>query len=332
MDKDHYVAQTYLKHFKAKGISKRVNAIRKSDLKILEGVHVKEICQLANWSYSPYHQSNPRFAEDYLKIFEPQWNECIKTLKKDTFNLKTKNYMAGYLAFLRACTPKAVRMSEKNLQEIVGITYKFISQHELNKKSEYADTIRKIESSGGITINIDQEYSKGMTFRGVVDLAEKYLGFEWSFLFNQTQTPFLTSDNPVCIERLTAKYSKFYIPLTPNIGLIIHPDWSKDNDGEERQKLDEFCNIEEDGVHILNELLVKNAEDMVIFNHSNYDWVLDLVKKYRYWRVENRATKIPTGDGYLLITQEMVVEKITAKKLGECETGLKVISSPSLFV
>ena len=81
MDKDHYVAQTYLKHFKAKGISKRVNAIRKSDLKILEGVHVKEICQLANWSYSPYHQSNPRFAEDYFNCCHesvPVWKFWIK--------------------------------------------------------------------------------------------------------------------------------------------------------------------------------------------------------------------------------------------------------------
>jgi len=308
MSKDHYVAQTYLKHFKVKGMFKRVNAIRKSDLKILNGVHVQEICQQANWSHSSYHQPNPRIVENYLKIFEPRWSACIETLKKNTFDLETKSYMAGYLAFLRTCTPKAVRMSERCLKEVIEMNYKLISQHELNKKSKYADVIRKIESAGGLAVNIDQGYSKGMTFQGVVDLAKKYAGFQWSILFNQTQTLFLTSDNPVCIDRLTAMYSKFYVPLTPAMGLIIHPDWAEKNDEEQSQKSDEFCDIEEKGVNLLNELLIKNAEDIVIFNHDNYEKVMDLVKKYRFWRVESRATRIPTNEGDLLIKQEMVVE------------------------
>ena len=316
MAKDHYVAQTYLKHFKVKGIRKCVNAIRKSNLEIFKGVNIQEICQKANWSNSPYHQPNPRMVEDYLKVFEPRWNECITTLRKNTFNIKTKSYMAGYLAFLRACTPKAVRLSERNLQEVLKMTYKVIAQQELNKNSEHAKAIRKIESLGGVNFNVDEGYSKGMTFQQVLTLAEKYIEFQWSVLFNQTALPFLTSDNPVCIDRKNAKYSEFYIPITPTISLIIHPHWAGKAKAGQMQITDEFCDIKEGGVHLLNELLVKNAEDMIIFNHNDYGKVMDLVKKYQNWHVENRATRIPTHDGHFLITQEMVVEQ--AEKQNAC--------------
>ncbi len=91
-------------------------------------------------------------------------------------------------------------------------------------------------------------------------------------------------------------------------GTTYSPSWSEQNKEEAYDKSDEFCDIEEKGVHILNELLVKNAEDMIIFNDDNDEWVMELVSKYQHWQVVSRKTRIPTDGGYLLIAQEMVVD------------------------
>ena len=80
MAKDHYVAQTYLRAFGLEDNSDLVNVVRKSNLSRQNAIPIKSICYGVDWSTTEYIPDNPRAVEDYLKLFEPKWAECVKSI------------------------------------------------------------------------------------------------------------------------------------------------------------------------------------------------------------------------------------------------------------
>jgi hypothetical protein len=295
MPNDHYVAQTYLKSFEVELDSKRVNAIGKPSLKEFTA-STEDICRKANWSTSPYHQENTRIVEDYLKIYERAWRPCMQALEANTFDKKVKAAMTGYIAFLRACTPKAVRVNNSSLEQTMNFITQPIIQSEVRKIKD--PMLRKRIQCAGVRAEVDPNFSKGMSFRGAIGVGEKYGNFPWSILYNETSTPFITSDNPLCIIPLAPTVCKFYMPLTPRLGLII------DTPIIDNPKLeDHFLDINEDGVQHYNDMLAKNAESMVIFNVP-HKRVAHIVEKNRNWQVDSVVSSI----GPYIISQELLVD------------------------
>lgn len=310
MAKDHYVAQTYLKQFHIKEADVLVNAIRKKDLKHLHGVHTETICQKSHWSDSPYHE-NPRVVEDYLKFIEPKWLSAVESLRQEHFDSEIKYILAGYIVYLRACTPTAIRLGQQGFGEVVKSTYGLLERRELEKQdSPYATVIKELRKYGGPEVDTDENFVKAIGIKSLNDLALKFYKFPWLILQNETEIPFITSDNPVCLDFHSFSFVYHYFPITPRLAVVIKPTRE---DLPQEKSLADLATVNLDGVNHYNRLVIKSAENLVVFNCEFKHWIKYAVKKYRNWRCENYCARLPSADGIITINQQRPVNLYSPK-------------------
>ncbi|MGP0001312.1 MAG: DUF4238 domain-containing protein [Acetobacteraceae bacterium] len=107
MARDHYVAQTYLKHFA--GSDGMLRAYRKSDGKRFP-CRPSDVCHEWNGDIIADFLSDPTALARYRKIFEPAWNPAIKELGKGQISNANKLAIAGYWSNLLAFTPTCRRL------------------------------------------------------------------------------------------------------------------------------------------------------------------------------------------------------------------------------
>lgn len=303
--KDHYVARTYLKSFSVPNKPGLVNVLRKSNLQRLNEVHVGTICHVNNWSTNEYFAGNERLVEDYLQHYEPKWNGCVDVLRQAGFNFDTKQNMAGYIAYLRACTPTAARLAHISAEETAQLGYDIIERMERKKVSaELREQIEKDSSKyGAPQIQVNENFPKALGIKGLPKLQERLLNFRWIILRNETGIPFLTSDNPVCLNYENGRdCCDIYCPITSEIAVII------ESAREQTQENDALAKISVEGVVLFNELIVKSAEDMVIFGDASNAEVL--VHKFRDWQVGQLIIKIPEGSGTMLVSQQRAMKQV----------------------
>jgi len=302
MPKDHYVAQTYLRRFSIDGQSGVVNVVRKNNLQRLEAIPIKTICFENDWSNNEYLSGNPREVENFLKIYEPKWTGCVQKIEDNTYDYTTKYLMSGYLAYLRAGTPTAVRLGTAGLSDIVKNLYDKIEEKELsNPDSKYRETIAQIRKHGGTKVKVNSNYPKALGINSLKVVQKKFATSSWIVFRNNTSIPLLTSDNPVCLQYTDVGLADIYCSLTPKLAIVIHP--LREN---EEKRNDFFASFKPEGVEKMNRLVVQSAEDKVIFNDSSN--VEALVKEYQYWRVELKEYNIPTEEGNLIIHQQRAVK------------------------
>jgi hypothetical protein len=102
MANDHYVAQTYLKHFAdERGL---LHAYRKSDGKYFPTRPV-DICHEPDGDIIPDFLSDPAYLGAFRGAFEPMWNHVVAALKSHACTKDVKFHIAGYWANLLVCTP-----------------------------------------------------------------------------------------------------------------------------------------------------------------------------------------------------------------------------------
>ncbi|MEW6516656.1 MAG: DUF4238 domain-containing protein [candidate division FCPU426 bacterium] len=302
MPRDHYISQAYLRSFSIPGNVGYVNIIRKSDLKKLDSIPINTICCPNHWSTNNYYPANPRIVEDYLEHFEPEWLNCIEKIETGNFNNQLKSTIAGYLAFLRVYTPTAARLGQNQLAEIIKQTATLIEQKELlNPNSKYKDAIEKIREAGGITVDVDRDFAKALGISNLDKMRQKLIGYPWLILINKSATAFITSDNPVCLKYWEGNpYCDFYCPLTPRTALFIHPTHN------EVKESDDMRLIKDDKIGELNSLVVKCAEENVIFNEV--PGIEALVREYQKWRMEMVTTSFHNESDVIILTQQRPVD------------------------
>lgn len=302
--KDHYVARTYLKNFSVVNKPGLVNVIRKSNLQRLTEIDVGDICHKKDWSTNEYFAGKERVVEDYLKTYELDWTRCVHLLRSGNFDFESKSNMAGYIAYLSACTPTAARIAHISAEESAQLAFDIIERSERRKVSkELQDKISDFESKHGkFKIRVNDHFPKAMGINGLPKLRETLLNFRWVILRNETGVPYITSDNPVCRNYENARGTcDLYCPITPEIAIII------ESSREQTEEHDALGLISEDGVRLFNELMVKSAEDMVIFGDAQS--VYELVEKFQDWQVGLMIVKLPEHKGSTLITQQKAMKQ-----------------------
>ena len=115
MADDHFVAQTYLRHFV--GPSGMLRAYRKSNGCSFP-CRPRDICHEPNGDVIPDFLNDPHYLAKYRGTFEPGWNSAVAALKARSPDFATKFYIAGYWAQLMVCTPSwkrvAIEISNQN--------------------------------------------------------------------------------------------------------------------------------------------------------------------------------------------------------------------------
>ncbi len=311
--KDHYVSQTYLRLFVGPN-GKLVPYYKNARVIVGRPKRPKSICFETEGDTNVYFD-DPRLLDKFLPAFENPWENNIARLEEGILDANTKYKLAGYIAFLRFCTPTAKRLSQKGLAGLIEPLAYREGLSTLDKADYLSDEERNLIRNKGIRIQVDRMYAHAQNMMVLGGATNRFYCSHWLVLINKTVIPFITSDNPAILyyENMQQQIAQTYVPLKPSIALLIAPDLDMRNPSFEDVKKysnskDSFGVVKQSYVEKFNEAIVKSAERIVL-HREREDWLKRLVRKYSNWRVEAIVSHIPTGRGDMIITRQQPVER-----------------------
>jgi hypothetical protein len=309
---DHYVSQTYLRNFtNPKGVI--VPYYKNSQVIIGKPKAPKSICFETEGDTNEYFK-NPRLLDELLPVFENPWKNNVDKLEKGFLDENTKCELAGYIAFLRSCNPTAKRLLRgtvaglvKGPLNLIGRAVFLSDENKLSLLNEY----RKIEKEN----NENRGFAHVIGIRDLIPVLYQYYCSHRLVLINETNIPFITSDNPAILyyQDIQQQYGLVYVPLKPYMALLIAPNHDIASPDEEDVKKydnsnDAFGIIKESCVKIFNGEIVKSAE-RIILHQNEEDWLEQLVRKYSKWQVDTVVSHLQTDKGIYSIARQLPVER-----------------------
>lgn len=120
MPLDHYVSQVHLKNFYSPNLDGLMYAIRKSDLKKFP-TKSQDVCRIEDGSTNAYLKES-RVIEEFLKEVEPRYNSALDKLRRRKLDEESIFSIAGFAAYVAACSPAAMRLGAGPLRETVHST------------------------------------------------------------------------------------------------------------------------------------------------------------------------------------------------------------------
>src|SRR5712691_5059030 len=109
MPRDHFVAQTYLRHF---ADSDAMHVYCKTDGRYRRR-GPKSVCHEWDGDLIRDFVKNEKMLGAYRAMFEPRWNDAITDLENGICDAAVKMAIAGYWANLLVCTPAWTRVGIK---------------------------------------------------------------------------------------------------------------------------------------------------------------------------------------------------------------------------
>jgi hypothetical protein len=315
MSLDHFVSQVHLKNFYSPKLGGLMFAIRKSDFKLFTP-DARSVCRIENGSTNSYLRED-RAVEEFLRRIEPRYNVSLEKLLADKIDPECIFIIAGFVAYVYACSPAGMRVNSEPLKAIVDDMARILhSKGSLPPPPPVlgGKSLTELLQSRDINISIDPKYPQAIGIASILLLTITYGNFEWDVLINPFEkSPFFTSDFPIAIERThDRRILNKIIPLAPHLAIRIRPNLSYD-----RKHADfSFSGISRtirklnrSEVMNINTLIVRRAETTVFFR-ENYEWVSSFVKKNAGFRIETRTLKTPYKKGNLLWTTQEI-SKVT---------------------
>lgn len=299
MPKDHYVSQTYLSSFSNKD-GFLIPYYKSGFTTIGKPKSTSSVCFEIDGDVNTQF-SDPRIVDEYLKLFENNWASHVAALTNIEGNLDTKYGIAGYISFLQRCTPTAKRLAQNYLTHGIQPLIEEIIKRGTSDPTlepDIRDTFRNHQDIKHIDVAVTREHAHAIAITTLVDATNHLFCSNWLVLFNNTGTPFITSDNPVVLYYGDNhnNRAKTFIPLSPKLGVLITPYPS--NTPPTKKDMEEFNHkndlnrdIKEEYVHVFNELIVRSAENIVLHSKQE-EWILKLVEKNNTWRMESIITEL----------------------------------------
>jgi len=317
---DHYVAQTYLRHFA--GPSGMLRAYRKPDGRTFP-CRPKDICHEPDGDIIPDFLSEPGYLGEYRAGFEPLWNRGVAALKARTLDMRDKLHIAGYWAQLLVCTPTwtrvAIKISNHNAINTVA-AYNMISTERGKPDEKLSAAIEDVER-GEIIVQTEADFVRANSAQSVLKFAWALYNADWDVYENDTGTEYLTSDNPASFEDQGDTWGLpgrvpfvRYLPVTPKLcltcDLTLNPerflhteqDFTKEPKGTIRGG---FVNLET--VQRINICIAKCAENLVL-SSAESEYARDLTSRYSRFRVDTESRKIRERGGFLIANRTRCIE------------------------
>jgi hypothetical protein len=307
MAQDHYVAQTYLKHWADPGTGMLRGYNKRVDKQF--PCYPKDVCREWNWDISPLFKDNPKALADFRKIFEPHWNPTIGAVRAGPLTSDEKFVLAGYWALLTTCTPAwhqhAVELYGRQLRDFIPI----VAQRVAERHPEHRESLDKVLAEGRIALDVDQDYVKGILTKHLTAASVVFYEQDWIILENTTEMHFITSDNPSSIipgRSLNSLLIRF-LPLSPDLAIMTAMDRAKirraadqiPDLSELRPGKIQRARINRKKAMELNRVVAMNA-DQIIFSSKEERRVRRIVRSHRNFGIATDHVKIPTlGGGYI---------------------------------
>ena len=322
MAKDHYIAQTYLKHFGDANLGGMLHAYRKSGVPTYFRCWPQDVCHEWDGDLNPGFLSHrPELLGDFRRMCEPNWNQSIESLllgKKipdhDRFAI------SAYFANLMTCTPAwrrvGVAIYNRQLAGDMSFNKKMHEKHG-HMPDLPVEAIEMMER-GEITIHTDPDYIKAVVTRGLLEHACMMYNQNWTVLNNDTDQPFITSDNPVAIlysGNVGEPVTRF-LPVTPRICLSVTYDISRINLINTQDHSFDFlkpslgnttyAKVNPTGARYVNRLVAMCAEDMA-FSSAALSGMEGLVKRYAKYGIDADYVELPTGEADSIYQGSIIV-------------------------
>jgi hypothetical protein len=134
----------------------------------------------------------------------------------------------------------------------------------------------------------------------------------WLVLINESDRPFVTSDNPAVAYYASNEHSRasIYVPIAPDIAILIDANFNGKPvvfplKRESSSPLDRFAVLKTKYIEIFNDLIIKAAEQMVF--SGNEEACLECkVKKFKDWRMETVVDNLAEEKGTTIVTRQLV--------------------------
>ncbi|MDZ4777167.1 MAG: DUF4238 domain-containing protein [Alphaproteobacteria bacterium] len=281
MPQDHWVAQTYLKHFcDSRGSLHAFSKRRGNNFPSTP----KGVCCERDGDSNPNFLNSPELLGTYRSIFEPHWNTALEALRDRKASHQDKFVISGYAANLMTCTPGWRMSAAENHANLMTGYLRFQERmHEKYGKvdAELSAGVQALEA-GQIKLKTDPDYIKAASTTRLMETALAIYDQEWIVLQNTSVLDFLTSDSPFAfVEEPSASVPTIrFLPLTPKLGLLVtfmqmgdeslNPETIAKKIGEPPKGGLRFGRCDEQAVRRLNTQIVRCADDLVITaTHSN---------------------------------------------------------------
>lgn len=283
MPLDHYVSQVHLRQFYSK-TEKQLHGAHKQDLKKFH-CYSKDVCRINNGSTNEY-LIEPRAIEDFLPKIEKNYKDAIDKIQKGEINPDIIYVIAGWIAYVNACSPAGMRIHSEHPK---AIAREVVRSLELIGKipplSENFSLMTCLDL-GYASIKVNPKYPQSIGIKNIENFTYMLGNYRWEALINNfTDSPFFTSDYPITIENThNSIFSNLIIPLSPNLALRIHTSQEKSFDPQFKENRFYRKEISHNEVCKINQLIVQCAEDIVFFG-DEYPWVMPFIVKNSKYRI-----------------------------------------------
>ena len=301
---DHFVSQVHLKRFNSPALGDRFHAIRKCDLKHFTP-NSKSVCRIEEGNTNPY-LIEQRAIEDFLRDIEPKYNRATESMFADEIDAETIHTIAGFVAYVLACSPAAMRHHSTWLAL-------YVEQFtlEMDKRGAFPPaprslgnrTLTDLITNGDLEIEIDPKYPQSMGIDQILQQTHIFGNALWHILRNDNfDAPFFTSDFPIATIRTSGPAATRLIPLCPTLAVSITPIPAM-----VRSKPDltykgfkrTIQNLKRQEAVNINRQIVRAAESEVYFSHL-MPWVDRFVQANANFRTEIIASAgVAAGRSYV---------------------------------
>jgi hypothetical protein len=271
------------------------------------------VCRTEEGSTNVY-LTESRIIEEFLRTIEPKYNAMVDTLRRGEIDREAVYVIAGFAAYVAACSPAAMRINSGPLAGSLEATANILDKRgELPRAPEIlgGKTVSELLADGTIKHVIDQKYPQAISISNILHHVGSFGNFDWQILLNDNpSSPFFTSDYPVAIEETAdLRVLNRVVPLAPDVAIRIMPDLN-------REALHDLSfpgfrwrrrKVRDAELHDINRLIVRCAESLVFFR-DDLPWVSPFVERNSRHRVEPTVRKIPTDRGIIVWTRLEVRE------------------------
>lgn len=312
MPLDHYVSQVHLRRFYSPALGNRMYAIRKADLKAFTP-NSQAVCRITDGSTNAYLRKD-RAVEEFLKTIEPNYNAALDKLLSGEIDSQCVYTIAGFVAYVIACSPAGMRIQCGPLKSTVETTAAMMEAQGLLPPPPTqlgSASLTELLGDGAVEVTVDPKYPQAIGIESILRSVALFGNFKWEILHNPfDDSPFFTSDFPAAIEATNEpRILNRIVPLAPTLALRIRPDLTVDRSrsdfsfpkfGYRRRNLDH------EEVAWLNRLIVRCAEESV-FYRDDHSWVRPFVSENRHYRIEPYTERIASPTGTLLMFTQRIV-------------------------
>ena len=287
-------------------------ATRKSDLKCF-CCNSKSVCRIEDGSSNAYLRKD-RLVEHFLLFVEPRYNQSVSKAYENKFDRESIFCLAGFIAYILACSPAAMRIFSDPLRAAVDAHTILIDRTGEIPSAPDAlggKSITQLLQDGTVHWEIDPKFPQAFGITSIIGWISVFGNSSWEVLNNyELDTPFFTSDFPIGLEKSNdPRVLNKIVPLAPDLAIRIRPDIrlsGAQTDLTFRQFRSKQRVLRRQEIVEINRCLVRCAEDMV-FYRDNSNWVAPFIAKNRYYRAEGITRRIPHGRGFMNISTQRIV-------------------------